>query len=76
MGMFFVGHLGEHLNLCMFLTFGITGSRACVGFFGLSHSLNINLFILLDNCLDDGYVISGKLLSFDGCDGGHPSSFI
>lgn len=44
MGMYFAGHLGDRLDLRMFLTFGMIGSGACVALFGLGYWWNIHHF--------------------------------
>eukprot|EP01018_Ginkgo_biloba_P014595 Gb_39294 [translate_table: standard] len=44
LGMYFVGHLGDRLDLRKFLTIGMLGSGTCVALFGLGYWWNVHNF--------------------------------
>uniref|UniRef100_A0A0D6R3G3 Major facilitator superfamily (MFS) profile domain-containing protein n=1 Tax=Araucaria cunninghamii TaxID=56994 RepID=A0A0D6R3G3_ARACU len=44
MGMYVAGHVGDRLDLRMFLTFGMMGSGVCVALFGAGYWWNIHHF--------------------------------
>lgn len=61
MGMYFAGHVGDNLDLRIFLTVGMIGSGTFVAMFGMGYWFNIHNFLKLFMYSSGARVVLGHM---------------